>query len=850
MTAEGTQDPADASRELRARLEAGRVAAGLNKTELARRAQRARTSVSAALNPGHGIPTADTVGALARALKLDVHALLQLRAAAAGDLDDAAVPDQGDTPRSPLGVSVEEADDTYAVDHLGVHHSIDPVLPPLTSLTPYVRRPHDLRLESVGRAAEVSSQMAVLVGDSSTGKTRALQVVVLLHELAKWRLWQPHSPEQFLETHRRQHIAPHTVLWLNETQRYLTGPLGEETACALRTLLADPLRSPVLVLGTLWREHHSLLTVRPRPTEQDPHAQARDLLDGRCITVPNAFTDDELDHLAQVAPQDRRLALAVEQGGRHVTQFLAGAHELVRRFEAAPAEAQAVILAAMDARRLGHGPSLSPALLRAAAPGYLSDQQWQLMDDDWFEKGLDYARQPCKGVPGPLTAWRPRPGDAAPAETVLRLADYLEQYARNTRRFTVPPAAFWNAAAHHAGSAADLMALAGAADDRWLRRQASLLYQAAADKGLPRAWVELGNLHDRVGHRATAVRCFQAAADAGDVDGLIRLARIRGQSGDAAEALRLYQAAARRVEDAAEPVPDAAGLVGLLAMPLASAGDTDGAERLCRALADAGNDDQWVWAYLSKLRMRAADLEGAEAPAREAARRGDYTYMLDLVAAWRADGDEVRADRLFDQLIDVSPTMAVGEMALSPSRLGPEQAERLHQVIEEREGADALWVRAARLHEAGDFAGAEALYQACVAAGDHSAHDELAVLRMEAGDFDGAEEYVLRGATQTGNWHIGDELATVYRENGRLARLRSFCQKAADQEFTWGLVSLARLLDEAGEHVEAESLAFKAVAAGDPSPLWLLGNGGDDPRRRQLLRYGLEPNGRVADPWS
>ncbi|MER5253424.1 hypothetical protein [Streptomyces sp. NPDC002855] len=853
MAAHGSQVPADALdalRELRARLEAGRVAAGLNKTELARRADRARTSVSAALNPGHDVPTADTVGALARALKLDLQALLRLRAAADADRRDIAVPDQDGPSRSPLGVTIDEIDDTYAVDHLGVHHSIDPVLPPLTSLTPYVRRPHDLRLETAGRAAQVSSQMTVLVGDSSTGKTRALQALVLLRELAEWRLWQPHSPEQFLEAYRRQRIAPHTVLWLNETQSHLIGPLGEETACALRTLLADPLCSPVLVLGTLWREHHSLLTVRPRPTEQDPHAHARDLLDGRCITVPDSFTDDELDHLARIAPKDRRLALAVEHGGRHVTQFLAGAHELVRRFEAAPAEARAVILAAMDARRLGHGPSLSPELLRAAAPGYLSDQQWQLMDDNWFEKGLDYARRPCKGVPGPLTAWRPRPGETAPAATVLRLADYLEQHARDTRRFTVPPAAFWDAAAHHAGSAADLMALAGAADDRWLRRQASLLYRAAADHGLPRAWVALGSLHEGVGHRSTAVRCFQAAADAGEVDGLVRLAQMRSGSGDAAEALRLYRAAARLVEDAAEPVPDVARFVGMLAMPLADAGDTDGAERLCLALAEAGNDHQWLWAYLAKLRLRAADLEGAEAPAREAARHGDCTGMLDLVGTWRAAGDEDRADRLFGQLMDVGPTMALGEIALSSSRLGPREAERLHRVLEGREGAEALWVRAARLHEAGDLAGAEPLYQACVAAGDHLAYGDLAALRMEAGDFDGAERYVLRGATEASTRRSGDELAMTYRKNGQLARLRSFCQDAADQGFTWGLVHLARLLDEAGEHVEAESLALRAVASGDSSGLWLLGKDGDDPRRRQLLRYGLEPDGRVADPWS
>ncbi|MFE0177961.1 tetratricopeptide repeat protein [Streptomyces sp. NPDC059002] len=736
------------------------------------------------------------------------------------------------------------------MDHLGVHRSIDPGQPPLSSLTPYIRRKHDLRLAKIGKAAQASSQMVVLVGDSSSGKTRALQALLLLRELAEWRLWQPHSPERLLEAYRRQEIAPQTVLWLNETQRYLTGPLGEEVACVLRVLLTDPRCSPILVLGTLWHEHHSLLTVRPPPREPDSHAQARDLLDGRCITVPDAFTDEDLEHLAQLAPHDRRLGLALERGGRHITQFLAGARELVQRFETAPAEARAVILAAMDARRLGHNSLLSTDLLRAVAPGYLSEQQWQLVADDWFDQALDYARQPCKGVPGPLTPWRPRPGETASTKPVLHLADYLEQYGRDTRRYTVPPAAFWDAVRGHSGTGADLMELAAAAQDRLLLRHASLLYRAAADAGLPDAWTDLGSVYTRVGHISAAVRCFQAAADAGEVEGLIRLAHMRNESGDATEALRLYRSAALQAEAIEEPVPDPPRFVFLVAQPLVDAGDSDAAERLCRALTEAGNDHAWLWAYLAKLRMRVGDLEGAEPYSRRAAQHGDYNGMMDLVEAWRAAGDGARADLLFEQLIEISPTLSLGELASSPSRLTPAQAEHLHQAMEEREDTDALWCKATQLYEAGDFARAEPLYRACVAAGDLTALGDLAALRMGVKDWDGADQYVLREVAETGSWASGHDLALAYREYGELDRLHALYQNIADQGFTEGIVGLATLREESGDHAEAERLALRAAAAGDDSAFWQLRQRVDDPRRHQLLRYGLEPDGGIADSWS
>ena len=90
-------------------------------------------------------------------------------------------------------------------------------------------------------------------------------------------------------------------------------------------------------------------------------------------------------------------------------QFLAGAPELLARYHNAPPAAAALIDAAMDARRLGMGAGLPLAFLEAAAPGYLTDAEWDGLGEDWLEQALAYAVVPCKGARGPLTRIRPRP---------------------------------------------------------------------------------------------------------------------------------------------------------------------------------------------------------------------------------------------------------------------------------------------------------------------------------------------------------------------------------------------------------------------------------------------------------
>ncbi|MEV8038563.1 hypothetical protein, partial [Streptomyces sp. NPDC086182] len=585
----------------------------------------------------------------------------------------------------------------------------------------YVRRAHDEVLDEAVRAVgHGRSRMLVLVGTSSTGKTRACWEAIQPLAQQDWRLWHPLAPtrvEGALEDLGR--VQPYTVIWLNEAQHYL-GDTGtkERVAAALHTLLTDPARMPVLILGTLWPEHKLTFTGLPAPGEKDLYSRVRELLAGRTLAVPDRFTPEELRAASLLAKDgDRLLADTLTRAhtdGR-VTQDLAGAPELLRRYEDSTPAARALLEAAMDARRLGIGLHLPQAFLTEAASDYFSDHDYDHLTGNWAAAAYRELALPVHGKHAPLfpIATRPErsvPGSPDPsaslrqsASPVLRLADYLEQHGRTSRQALCPPASFWHAAYTHLIDPADQFRLARAARARWRFRWEHHLLGRAARSGHIPALIHLAEIQRDAGERERAESLYLRAADAGDDFAMVNLVGMWREAGnrERAEALALQGAGHGYA-------------LFCIAGDRERAGDWAGAEAFYLRAADAG--DAHALFYLAGIREEAGDQAGAEVLYLRAADAGDAHALVRHAEVLEKAGDQVGAEALYQRAADAG------------------QFHALVRLVGMRE-------------EAGDPSGAEALALRNATAGHTDPLVRLVEMRATAGDPGGAEALALRNAT-------------------------------------------------------------------------------------------------------
>ena len=694
---------------------------------------------------------------------------------------------------TPIGWPLGEVRDPFALE---VHRPVQPDAPQpdLPVLPVYVPREHDDALARVVRAAvDGTSGIAVLVGGSSTGKTRACweALQLLRDQITEWRLWHPIDPSRPDAALRDlPAIGPRTVVWLNEAQFYLdaAGGLGEQLAAGLRELLRDRARGPVLVLATLWPQFWDDLTSRPAGGE-DPHAQARELLGGHDIPVASAFTSAQVEQLRKSGDVRLTHAARAAQDGQ-VTQFLAGAPELLARYRNAPPAAGALLNATMDARRLGMGHALSHAFLEAAAPGYLSDSEWDQLDEDLLEQALAYSAKPCKGVRGPLTRIRARPAsppNGCGVGPVYQLADYLDQHGRVARREQMPPAVFWAAVASDADPG-DLRALARAAYNRGLYRDSAQLYKNAAAHGDTYAAAELVHLMHRL-HPGDdlAARWAAAYAHLDDWRGVANLlgALQEAGAGEQAEAL-----AARAATQAPLDDPEVvANLVGALR----EAGAGEQAEVLgARAAAYAPIEAPFAVAWLLGALQKGS--------ARELAVRAAAQAPLDHPLAVARLVDALRKAGAAEQ----AEVLAVRAAAHAPLD-NPDAVGRLVDALRKEgatEQAEVLAARAAA-HAPLDKPGAVAYLMGAL--GEAGAGEEVEVLAARAAahaplDDPGSVTWLLKALREAGAEEQVEVL--MARDPGTHAQLHDPFAVASLLDALWQVC--------AGE--QAEVLANRAAA--------------------------------------
>lgn len=741
--------------ELRRRLTDGLAQAQLNQTQLAARAGLGRTTVSEALSSKQPVPKATTVVALSRVLKLPVEELLALRRDAEGDggqRGEAPGPGRLIAEWEPHDLEVHPAGPRQTASDAGATGT--------RALPGYVPREHDRVLgEAVRDVAAGRSRIVILVGTSSTGKTRACWEAVQPLAGKGWRLWHPFDPtraEAALEDLHR--VQPRTVVWLNEAQHYLGDrAAGERIAAAVHHLLVIRERGPVLVLGTLWPEYLHQYAAFPAPEEDDPHSRVRELLSGHTLTVPDAFDARARAAAFAVAKGgDQLLADALTRASTdgRITQDLAGAPELLNRYQHASPAVRALLEAAMDARRLGVGLHLPQAFLIDAATDYLTDTDYDQLTDDWAEQAFATLAQPVHGKQAPLRRTTPRatrrppiPTPRAdtpaspPAGPVFRLADYLEQHGRTTRNRLCPPASFWHAAHTRLTHPDDLYNISKAARQRHRLQWAQLLSHRAADYGSTDALRLLADLRRKDGDWSEAKSLLLQAADGGNVDALYCLALMRERAGDREGAENLAQEAAGY---------GSTGALVLLALGRKEAGR---AEYLLRQAADHGSAIALF--HLAIVQEAAGDPDDAETLAQQAAAHGRADGLYRLAVSREEAGDEEGAEHFVRQAADHGSSDALYRLAVRQDEAGDKKgAERLFKQAADHGNATALFQMALIREAAGDLEGAETLALKAADHRDPEAPYRLIMMREEAGDREGAKR-LLR---QTVDHGITDEI--------------------------------------------------------------------------------------------
>ena len=761
------------------------------------------------------------------------------------DLAISSSPILGRAGRRPSsGVRVSEADPR----RLGVHAAIS--VPGVPDEVPPEYVPRDVDTVEHGVRAMVTAAarrggFVLLVGGSSVGKTRcAAEAVKAL--LPDWWLVYPAGPVQVAAL--AQALAPQTVVWLDELERYVDGEDGL-TGAVVRTLL----NAPAVIIGTLWPDRYTAYTTVPEPGGADPRKRERQVLDlAVVIRIDPAFSPAEQGRARAATARDRRLQVALDTTDYGLTQTLAAAPQLVARWENAQTAdpyAWAVLTAALDIARLGARAPLSPGLLRAAAPGYCTSQQQAEAPENWFEQALAYATSKLHGAVAALS-----PVGAGMGQLVgYTAADYLIQHVGRERRYARVPTSTWDAVLSHVRDPADAIRLADSASRRLLYSYAIPLYRHAVDADDKAAALRLAGLLEDRGDLDEATQILRARADAGDWDATERLIRLLADQDDLDEATQILLAridADRRVARAdaddgparklRPPTLAANRATRRLTRLLAERGDLDG----LRALADA---DQWIAAeLLADLLAERGDLDGLRARADAGdwvatgrlagllAERGD----LDGLRARADGGDTAAAERLAGLLAergdldglraraDAGDTAAAGRLArLLVERSDLDEAaqilraladagdwvaaERLAGLLAERGDLDGLRARA----DAGDTAAAGQLasllaergdldgLRARADAGDTAAAGQLASLLVERSDLDEAAQ-ILRALADAGDWVAAERLAGLLAERGDLDGLRARAD-AGDVTAFW---KLARLLAERGDIDEAAQL--------------------------------------------
>ncbi len=322
----------------------------------------------------------------------------------------------------------------------------------LRSLPGYVPRLFDPDLRQQIEDGTRQGCFIVLIGGSSTGKTRSLYEAVRA-EAEQWWLAQPADTRdiyRLLDEPDRP-----AVVWLDELARFF-----DQTPALTKPQVARLVRAGHIVVGTLWFEDY----VARMDSRATGAAERELLLFAEKIDVPRYFRPEEHQSARRLAATDSAIRAALDAPDDGLTQVLAAGPELMRRWVHAPPYARAALTAAADSRRLGILSPLPPNLLLNAMSGYLSRPARATSRENWLNEVKSYAAQPINETS--LAALLQEAGERSGTPPGYRAADFLAQQLRAQRRVQCPPESLWMALIDHLDSKDEIRRLGDAAAAR------------------------------------------------------------------------------------------------------------------------------------------------------------------------------------------------------------------------------------------------------------------------------------------------------------------------------------------------------------------------------------------------
>ncbi|WP_435228487.1 tetratricopeptide repeat protein [Streptomyces sp. Tue6028] len=458
----------------------------------------------------------------------------------------------------------------------------------------------------------------LLVGPAAAGKTRCAYEAVQ-NVLPHWRLFMPPDAATLSELVTGGADLKQSVVWLNETQNFLTGPERLKSA-TVRLLLADTSR-PVILIGTIWPTTYDQLrtpatTADENDDGQDLNKDAREVLELARRFSLGRWSDQEWERAEELTSVDPRIEQASRLRGRAgLAQMLSAAPELIHRWEHADNPfGQAVITAAVVARRCSHPAGIPTSIIEALAMEFLTGSERATAGEGWLTEGLSWACEPVhhSGGIAPLQAFGESVGQVDGYQVSDILVDYEARSAPISQVQITP--SIWETLVNLAAPEACLPIGIGAylAD---VLVTAATAWERAADFGSTVAMFNLGNLLRQQGDAEGVRTWFSRGAEAGDTRAMFNLGNLLNH------------------ED-----------------------DTDGARTWFSCAAEAGNTRAMF--NLGNLLRQQGDAEGARTWYTRAVEAGDTGALVDLGNLLRQQGDAEGARTWYTRAVEAGNTRA------------------------------------------------------------------------------------------------------------------------------------------------------------------------------------------------